>query len=359
MGSTSDFVKGLIVSYMDIGYSSRETSNKIGSLIGRYNTNKQMINEQLFDELQVSHSTCANIFKQFKEELSYADNRKHNGREAIYNEVEQQNMVGIVEEKIGISFKEIVNDKTINPKEASRVTIQTILKENDIKCYRQPQIIHLSEQQRSSRLMFAQQTKLWKQNWQRILFSDESQITMNPNNNFYYAKSKDQIPLDLMKNKQSYPLKIHVWGIISSTAPLNLELIEGNLNSNGYLNLIQNYFNNNQNRLPKDFIFQQDNSRVHTAQIITNFLTENNINTLEWPSGSPDLSPIENVWSVIKEELWSFKAHIKNTNDLYSATTEIFFNSPTVKQAISNSYLSLPKRIQQLIKLNGEQIRDF
>ena len=42
----------------------------------------------------------------------------------------------------------------------------------------------------------------------------------------------------------------------------------------------------------RDF-FQQDNTRPHTARVTMDYLEQNNINVLPWPSKSPDLNPIE------------------------------------------------------------------
>jgi transposase len=36
-------------------------------------------------------------------------------------------------------------------------------------------------------------------------------------------------------------------------------------------------------------------------------LQEHNIEPIEWFPNSPDLNPIENIWKLLKEELW--KAH--------------------------------------------------
>ncbi|GFT14436.1 transposable element Tcb1 transposase [Trichonephila clavipes] len=46
-------------------------------------------------------------------------------------------------------------------------------------------------------------------------------------------------------------------------------------------------------------IFQQDNTRPHVARIVQRFFVDHQIELLPWPVRSPDLSPIENMWSMV------------------------------------------------------------
>ncbi|GFV11059.1 transposable element Tcb1 transposase [Trichonephila clavipes] len=46
-------------------------------------------------------------------------------------------------------------------------------------------------------------------------------------------------------------------------------------------------------------IFQHDNARPHVAHIVERFFVNHQIELLPWPSRSPDLSPIKNMWSMV------------------------------------------------------------
>ncbi|GFY24815.1 DDE_3 domain-containing protein [Trichonephila clavipes] len=48
-------------------------------------------------------------------------------------------------------------------------------------------------------------------------------------------------------------------------------------------------------------IFQQDNSRPHTARVAQNFLLH--FQTLSWLASSLDLSPVEHVWDQLKRQM--------------------------------------------------------
>ncbi|KAG0973112.1 hypothetical protein G6F29_013042 [Rhizopus arrhizus] len=82
---------------------------------------------------------------------------------------------------------------------------------------------------------------------------------------------------------------------------------------------------------------------------VKEYLEQQSHNILEWPAQSPDLNPIENMWSLLKRRLNDYETAPKGMNELYERVTKVWYDlmKPEECQKVIET---MPKRIKQCIK---------
>lgn len=58
-----------------------------------------------------------------------------------------------------------------------------------------------------------------------------------------------------------------------------------------------------------NWVFQQDNDPKHSSKLVKKWFEENQVSVMTWPAQSPDLNPIENLWSKVKKAIPKEKNH--------------------------------------------------
>ncbi|GFX27668.1 transposable element Tcb2 transposase [Trichonephila clavipes] len=100
-----------------------------------------------------------------------------------------------------------------------------------------------------------------------------------------------------------------------------------------------------------DFILMDDNCRPHRANLVEDFLFEEGIVRMDWPTCSPDMNPIEHVWDALGRRVAGRQPPPQILQDLERALLEEWDRIP---QLVINSLIdSMPQRGSTLLAVCG------
>jgi hypothetical protein len=98
-------------------------------------------------------------------------------------------------------------------------------------------------------------------------------------------------------------------------------------------------------------IFQQDNDSKHTSRVAQKWFENHGVEVLDWPSQSPDLNPIENVWHCLKRQLAAYETEPTSIDELWERVEAEWEKIPA--QVCIDLIESMPRRVAAVLKAKG------
>ncbi|GFX35040.1 transposable element Tc1 transposase [Trichonephila clavipes] len=80
------------------------------------------------------------------------------------------------------------------------------------------------------------------------------------------------------------------------------------------------------------------------------FLVNPQVDLLPWPVRSPDLSPIENMWSMVAQRLTQITPPAATPNQLWQGKEAVWYAVP--QEHIQSLFESMPRRVAAVISNN-------
>lgn len=261
----------------------------------------------------------------------------------------------IVREAIKNPFSTSFGIKRELSLEISTRTIRRRLGEMNLHGRVARKVPQLSKQNIQQRLEFCRSNLNENQNrnWKNILFTDETKINLFGSDGKRYVrryKNEELNPRCTLGTVKHGGGNIKMWGCFSYSGVGPLYWIKDIMTKEIYLHILETvmlpYAEMN---MPLIWVYQQDNDPKHTAKVVKQWFLKNKIEVLPWPSQSPDLNPIENLWKYLKDRLADKKT--SNKEALWKEAQKIWYSIPV--EFCQKLIDSMPTRCSAVIKQKG------
>ncbi len=263
---------------------------------------------QVAKALQISSSTVHTIIKRFKEtgEISV---RKGQGQRPL---LDARGLRALRRHCITHLHDSVIDitkwAQEYSQKPLSVNTMRHAICRCQLKLYHAKRKPYVNMVQKRRCVLWAKAPLKWTvSKWKSVLWSDESKFDIlfgNQGHRVLRAKEEGDLPACYQRSVPK-PASVMVWQCISAYSMGSLHVLEGTMNAERYIKVLEQHMLPSRRCLfqGRPCVFQQDNAKPHTAAITTAWLCSRRVRVLNWPAYSPDLSPIENIWCIIKRKI--------------------------------------------------------
>lgn len=206
-----------------------------------------------------------------------------------------------------------------------------------------------------ARLEFCQRHMTWSSEWHRVIFSDEKKFNLDgPDMCNFYWHGLNQ-PEDPKGSRNFGGGNVMIWGAFSALGTATLCFVSNRMNSGDYTEVLDCSLIPYMERFPDvEFVFQQDNAAIHASRHTIDWLGARGIPVLEWPSCSPDINPIENLWAILARRVYGNPSQKRTFSTKEELKSRIQLEWSQIEEELLISLArSMTNRVYQVILKNG------
>ena len=240
--------------------------------------------------------------------------------------------------------------------------VRRALKTSGLVAKRKKKKPMLTKRHRQARLEFAEKHQHFTiEDWKQYIWSDEVKVNLfgSDGEDWAWVETYNNGHIGLSSQAIQPTVKhgggnIMVWGNMSWEGVGYACRIEGKMDADLYIQILEDELQESMKYYDldwEDYIFQQDNDPKHTAKKVKKWFEDHGIRVLKWPAQSPDLNPIEHLWSHVKRQLAKYENPPKGVTELWERFEKEWNDIP--KSVCQNLIESMPRRVQAVIKAKG------
>ena len=177
-------------------------------------------------------------------------------------------------------------------------TVRNRLRAGNLRSRRPAVRTTLTQRHRRARCDWCHQHIQWtRQQWSRVLFSDESQFNLHFNDSrtrVYRSQGERFSDATVSKYDRFGGGLVVVWAGVTMNQRTWFCIVDGNLNAQRSVNdILQPVVVPFLGRMNQGAVLQDDNALPHRGPVVNEFIRQFNIRRLDWPANSPDLNLME------------------------------------------------------------------
>lgn len=191
----------------------------------------------------------------------------------------------------------------------------------------------------------------------KLVFTDEKKFSLDGPDG-YSGRWIQRGEKSVRISRHSGGGNVLYWMAISSAGKLCLLRMPSPLNQDKYIE----FLTNNRVKLavdefhPNGWTLVQDNAPAHRGKKTQTFFQTNQWNVLAWPAWSPDLNPVENMWSILSRRVYEGNRQYSSITDLV-AGIESSWNCIAAEEA-TKLVDGWNERLVKCIKMAGNNIQN-
>ena len=331
---------------------------KAGEIIGHWRNRRTY--SEIARQMQVHRNTVYGVIKRYREQGTLVP-RRSTGRRRITTARDDRALFRIMRDNRRFCAQRLraewQNQTNIR---VSRQTVNRRLLSRGYMARRLVKAPRLSNAAKRRRLQWAREhLNRHAQHWRHAVFCDESRFLLHRVDGRYRVRRSrgEDLGDDSYQGAIAHGGgSVHIWGAICYQGKSEIRVLDQNVTGHLYLDILQNnlvpdarqHYGNN-------WILVDDNARPHRANVVQEYLDEQQITRLDWPPYSPDMNVIEHMWDEIGRRLEELYPRPQNLHQLGQVIRNLWQQVPM--ERVRTLIDSMPRRVRALADARGGNTR--